>query len=141
MRSNAKTVREYLDALPDDRRKALARIRALIKKAAPGVTEDMTYGMPSYVLGEPLFGLASQKGYMAFYVCDTDVVAAHRAGLGRVNCGKSCIRFRRLDDLPLAVIERIIDDTVSRARGREAAGGSAPHAAREPAAKSRRSRS
>ncbi len=116
MRSNAKTVREYLAALPDDQRKALTRLRALIKKAAPGATENMTYGMPSYFLGGPIFGLASQKGYMALYVCDTDVVAAHRSGLRGLDCGKSCIRFRRLDDLPLAVITRIIEDTVRRAR-------------------------
>jgi uncharacterized protein YdhG (YjbR/CyaY superfamily) len=108
MQSKATTVDAYLAELPADRRDALSRLRALIKKHAPGATEAMAHGMPAYSVGELLFGLASQKQYLALYVCETDVVVAHRARLGKLDCGKSCIRFKKLADLPLDVVTDIV---------------------------------
>lgn len=64
----------------------------------------MKYGMP--VFGD-ICALASQKHYMALYV-DVDIVEAHRAQLGKLNCGKCCIRFKRSEDLPMDVIESVL---------------------------------
>ncbi len=108
MQSRAKTAKDYLDELPDDRRNALSKLRTLIRKAAPAATEGMEYGMITYSMGELLFGLAAQKGYMAIYVCDTAVVDVHRQRLGKLNCGKGCIRFKKLDDLPLDAVTDIL---------------------------------
>ncbi|MDB6024838.1 MAG: hypothetical protein JWM68_1061 [Verrucomicrobiales bacterium] len=113
MQSKAKTVNEYLAELPPERRAALSTLRALIRKTVPGVIESMQYGMPGYVIGEVMLGLASQKHYMAFYCCDT-VVDNYRSLLGKLNCGKSCIRFKNLEELPLDVIATIIRDIVKR---------------------------
>ena len=114
MKSQAKTVWAYLEELPEDRRKALSRLCALIREIAPDAVEGMQYGMASYTMGELLFGLGSQKAHMALYVCDAEAVEAHRTGLGKLNCGKGCIRFRKLDDLPLDVVSAILKDAFAR---------------------------
>jgi uncharacterized protein YdhG (YjbR/CyaY superfamily) len=109
MTSNASTISEYLEELPADRRAALSQVRALIHRVAPGTAEAMKYGLPSF--GE-LCALASQKNYMALYVCETDIVKAHLAQLGKVSCGKGCIRFKRIEDLNLDTVELIFKDVL-----------------------------
>jgi len=101
MKSQAKTVAAYLDALPDDRRTASKTLRALIKKTVPQASEGMKYGMPTYTQDEVLYAFASQKNYMALYICAGNVVNAHRKELGKLSCGEACIRFRKRDELPL----------------------------------------
>jgi uncharacterized protein YdhG (YjbR/CyaY superfamily) len=114
MQSKATTVKDYLDELPEDRRKALSKVRTLIRKVATSAVEGMQYGMIGYTMGEILFGLASQKGYMALYVCDSAAVDIHRSRLGKLNCGKSCIRFRKLEDLPLDAVADILAEAYGR---------------------------
>ena len=105
MTSKATTISQYLEELPPDRRAALGELRALIHRVAPKTVEAMKYGLPSF--GE-LCALASQKNYMALYVCESDIVKAHLAQLGKVSCGKGCIRFKRIADLNLGVVESLL---------------------------------
>jgi hypothetical protein len=74
----------------------------------------MQFGMIGYTLGTMLFGLGSQKNYMALYVCDTEAVDLHRERLGKLNCGKGCIRFRSLDELPLDAVTDILAEALRR---------------------------
>jgi uncharacterized protein YdhG (YjbR/CyaY superfamily) len=125
MQSDATTVAEYLAGLPDDRRAALEAVRQTILANLPaGYEEAMNWGMivyqvplaryPNTYNGQPLAyaGLASQKNHMAVYLtgiyADDDArrrfEAAYRATGKRYDVGKSCVRFRKLDDLPLALI-------------------------------------
>jgi hypothetical protein len=131
MKSDATTVKEYLDSLPEDRRTAIAAVRRAIRKQLPqGYREGMQYGMISYYIplrrypdtynGQPLSlaALASQKRHMAVYLNNVysdpaiqrDFEEAYRATGKRLDMGKSCVRFRRLDDLPL----ELIGETVAR---------------------------
>jgi uncharacterized protein YdhG (YjbR/CyaY superfamily) len=105
MQSKASTVSEYLEELPPDRRSALTEIRALIHRVDPKAVEAMQYGLPAF--GD-LCALASQKNYMSLYVCESDLVKAHLAQLGKVSCGKGCIRFKRLADLNLTAVESML---------------------------------
>lgn len=128
--SSASTVKEYLDSLPEDRRKAMTAVRRVIRKnLAKGFKEGMQYGMIGYYIplkrypetynGQPLgvVGLASQKGHMSLYLmcvyADSDTEKAFAdawAKTGkRLNMGKSCVRFKKVEDLALDVIA----DTVS----------------------------
>jgi uncharacterized protein YdhG (YjbR/CyaY superfamily) len=92
----------------------LKQLRSFLQKRLPDAEEDMRYGMPSYVNGEHVVvTMASQKNYMSLYM-DMELVAARRDELGDLNCGKSCIRFKRLDELPLPVIGEILDETVEK---------------------------
>ena len=105
MQSKATTIDDYLAELPAERRAALCDVRALIHRVAPKTMEAMQYGLPAF--GD-LCALASQKNYMALYVCEGDIVKAHLAQLGKVSCGKGCIRFKRLTDLNLGAVESIL---------------------------------
>ena len=71
----------------------------------------------------PLVALAAQKNYMAFYVCaviDGQYVAeVNKNKLGKVNIGKSCIRFKKFDDLNLETIKEILKDLNSRYKSGE----------------------
>lgn len=132
MQSNATTVTEYLDELPPERRAAIAAVRDTILANLPdGYEEAMNWGMITYQVpletypdtynGQPLqyAALASQKRHMAVYL--TAVYASdeareaflddYRATGKKLDVGKSCVRFKRLDDLPLALIGKTIAAT------------------------------
>jgi uncharacterized protein YdhG (YjbR/CyaY superfamily) len=125
MRSEAKSVDDYLAELPEERRRALEAVRAVILEQLPdGYRETMNWGMIAYEVPlaaypdtynkQPLMlaALASQKNYMAVYL--SAIYAddgererfedEYRKSGKRFDAGKSCVRFRRLDDLPLEVI-------------------------------------
>ena len=127
--SRAATPSAYLAELPPDRRKALTTVRAVIRKHLPrGFAEAMDYGMICYHVplsrfsetynGKPLCmaALASQKQYMSLYLMNIYGDPAmrrwfergYRASGKRLDVGKSCIRFRSLDDLPLPVVAQAI---------------------------------
>ena len=111
MQSKAATISEYLEELPADRRSALNELRALIRRVAPQAEEWMQYGLPAF--GD-VCALASQKNYIALYVCEGDIVKAHLPQLGKVSCGKGCIRFKRLADLKLSSVESILREVLER---------------------------
>lgn len=125
MQSKATTVKEYLDELPEDRRETISAVRKEILKRLPkGYEEAMNWGMISYQVpletcpdtynGQPLLyaALASQKNHMAVYLsgiymseeASKNFEARYRATGKRFDVGKSCVRFRKLTDLPLDVV-------------------------------------
>ena len=125
MRSDAATVEEYLASLPEERHGVIATVReAVLAHLPPGYEETMSWGMISYEVplstypdtynGKPLMyaALASQKNHMAVYLsaiyADADArerfEAEYRATGKRYDVGKSCVRFRRLEDLALDVV-------------------------------------
>ena len=132
MQSQAKTVGAYLAELDDDRRAAISGVRAVILSNLPsGYEEVMQFGMITYVVPfsvlaktynrQPLMylALASQKNYMSLYLtnvyADGEILAWFRerylATEKKLNMGKSCLRFKKLDDLPLELIGEVIAKT------------------------------
>lgn len=107
------SVDDYLRNLEPARKTALGRVRQLVLDTVPGITETMKYRMPTYELNEVVCAFASQKNYMSLYM-DTGLVEQHKEALQHLNCGKSCIRFRRLDELPLETIKQILKETVQQ---------------------------
>jgi uncharacterized protein YdhG (YjbR/CyaY superfamily) len=105
-------VDEYLESLTPERRAALAELRSLVFEVAPDAVETMKYRMPTYEYGDSvLCAFASQKHYMSLYM-DTGIVEKHREELTGLSIGKSCIRFRKMDQLPLGTIKRMLEETV-----------------------------
>lgn len=126
----ANDVEGYLEALPEDRREALLAVRAVIVANLPsGYQESMTWGMPTYEVpfatypdtynGKPFMyaAFADQKRYMSLYLMGVYQTAAtglrfreaFEAEMGRPpDMGKSCLRFRTLDELPLDLIGTVI---------------------------------
>ena len=69
----------------------------------------MLYGVPTFhINGQPLFALASQKDYISFYLMPKEMLSAFAHDLRTRNCGKSCIRFKRLEQEDMALLERIV---------------------------------
>jgi uncharacterized protein YdhG (YjbR/CyaY superfamily) len=129
MQSKAKTVEEYLEELPADRRKAMNELRNVILKNLPeGFKECMTYGMVGYVIPHSLYppgyhvdpklplgliSIASQKNFIALYHMGiygspkllkwfTDEYA--RQVKTRLDMGKACIRFKNPDQIPYKLV-------------------------------------
>ena len=142
MQSKAATVEEYLGELSDDRRAAVSAVRDVINEHLPeGYVETVDWGViawnvpleiePDTYNGKPLCyaAVASQKNYMSVYLMglysDGPELAWFKQqyadrGL-RLDMGKSCVRFRRLDDLPLDILGESIgmipvDEFVARSK-------------------------
>ncbi len=129
MQSDATTVEEYLAELEPDRKEPVSALRDVILENLPdGYEEVMQYGMISYVVptsiladtynGQPLMyaALASQKRHMSLYLTNVygdegsaEWFRKRYAESGKkLNMGKSCVRFRKLEDLPLEVVGEAI---------------------------------
>jgi uncharacterized protein YdhG (YjbR/CyaY superfamily) len=111
--STNKAVEQYLQALPPDRKEALNKVRRLIFETVPEIEETMRYNMPTYEKDEVVCALASQKHYISLYM-DVELVEEHKKELKHLDVGKSCIRFKRIDDLPLDAVKEILQETVIR---------------------------
>lgn len=117
MRTNVGTVSAYLEALPDERRKALETLRAMIEKAAPQAKPTMKYGLPTWEWNGPVFALASRPKDMEIYVNEADLVAKRKRTLGDVEVGTTSVRFKRIEDLNLAVLAGLLADAAERRKG------------------------
>jgi uncharacterized protein YdhG (YjbR/CyaY superfamily) len=119
----AKSVSEYIGMLEPDRRKAIEFMHGFIQKTAPSLKPHFAYNMLGYgsfkyknykkeIVDWPTVALASQKNYMSLYVCaveDGDYIAEkNKDKLGKVSVGKSCIRFKKLEDLNLDEVGKVI---------------------------------
>ena len=105
-------VEEYLESLERERRAALTELRSLVLETVPEAVETMRYRMPTYDYKDHMLcAFASQKHYMSLYM-DTDIVDKHTEELAHLDLGKSCIRFRSLDQLPLDTIRLMLEETV-----------------------------
>ena len=130
--SKETTPAAYLASLPDDRRKVIAAVRAVVKKRLPkGYVETMNWGMLSYEIPlsrypdtynkQPLMylALAAQKNNYALYMTSVSgdkalmskLAAAYKAAGKKLDMEKSCLRFKALEDLPLDVIGDIVAST------------------------------
>jgi uncharacterized protein YdhG (YjbR/CyaY superfamily) len=107
-------VDEYLENLAPERRSALMELRELVLTTVPEAEEMLKYRMPTYEYAEGvLCAFASQKHYMSLYM-DTELVERHRQELTGLDVGKSCIRFRKLEKLPLDTVRTILLETVEK---------------------------
>jgi uncharacterized protein YdhG (YjbR/CyaY superfamily) len=129
MQSKAATVEQYIAELPEDRKQAVTELRKLIIKNLPkGFKEGMGYGMMGYYIPHsiypagyhcspkdplPFAGMASQKNSINFYHMGiymdpkllkwfTDEYA--KTGLGKLDMGKSCMRFKKPENIPYKLI-------------------------------------
>ena len=130
--SKAATVEQYLAELPEERREVVSTVREMVLRNLPeGYRETMSFGMIGYGIPlerypdtynkQPLayVGLAAQKNYYALYLMgpyvesrqEKELREAFAAAGKKLDMGKSCIRFKKLHDLPLDALGRIIAST------------------------------
>ncbi|MES2593205.1 MAG: DUF1801 domain-containing protein [Bacteroidota bacterium] len=129
MQSKATNVQEYIDTLPDDRKSAITELRKVILKNLPkGFSEGMGYGMIGYVVPHtlypdgyhcdpklplPFLSIASQKNFIAVYhmgmyadknLLDWFTSEFPNHSKAKLDMGKSCIRFKKMDQIPYKLI-------------------------------------
>jgi uncharacterized protein YdhG (YjbR/CyaY superfamily) len=129
MTSAAKTVNDYIQQLPEERKHAFEKLRISISKSLPkGFEESMAYGMITYVVPKsiypdgyhcdpkiplPFVSIASQKNFIALYhmgiyaepkLLEWFVAEYPKHSKRKLDMGKSCIRFKYLDDIPFELI-------------------------------------
>ena len=140
VQSNAETVEEYIAELPPERAAVIEEVRELVLASLPdGIEESINFGMIAYEVplarypdtynGEPLMyaALAAQKHHYALYLhsvyaddeVEADLRSAYREAGVKLDAGRSCVRFKGLDQLlPDAVAEAIgaitVDEFIAR---------------------------
>lgn len=121
--TKAATVDEYLAAVPGERKEAVLFLHEFIQKTAPSLKPHFAYNMLGYgsfpyrnykkeMIQWPVVALANQKNYISVYVCAVDkgeyVAEKSKEKLGKVSVGKSCIRFKKIEDLNLPELAKVI---------------------------------
>lgn len=123
MRIDAKNSEDYISKLTEPRKSEIKKLNTLIHKSAPKLKETMAFGMIGYGPyhykyasgreGEWVqVALASQKNYISLYVsCTIDgkyLAETYKGKLPKASIGKSCIRFKKLEDVDQKVVEEIL---------------------------------
>ena len=112
MKSDAKTVDEYLTEVPEKRLEALKSIRELCLTNLPDHEESMVYNMPSYKRNNQVeIAFASQKQHICVYVLIHEVMLNNEEGLKGLNHGKGCIRYSNPDKIDFDFIAELIKQT------------------------------
>lgn len=129
MKIPAKTIEDYYDSVPEDRREIMSKVRKEISKNLPkGFAEVLNYGMPSWVVPHslypagyhcdpklplPFLSIASQKNFIALYhmgiYANPDLMKWFttefpKHSSAKLDMGKSCIRFKKPEHVPVKLI-------------------------------------
>lgn len=108
-RSTVSSIDAYIAAFPPEAQKALEELRALINATAPGVTERISYGMPTFDLnGRHLVYFAGWKRHIGLYPVTAGVAEAFREELAPYASGKGSLQFPLGKPLPTDLIRRIV---------------------------------
>ena len=112
---------EYIDGLEEPRRSEIAQLDNLIRETAPDLERHVYSGMLGYGTyhyeyesghegDAPIVSLASRARYISLYA-NVGVADRHREELPKADIGKSCIRFKRLDDVDRDVLSAVVRET------------------------------
>lgn len=119
----ATSIKEYIDSIDEPRKNQIIELDKFIKKTIPTLKPHFAYNMLGYGSfhyknksgGEgdwPVVALASQKNYISVYVCAVEnkryIAETYKEKLPKTSIGKSCIRFKKLEDLDLNVLGEIL---------------------------------
>jgi uncharacterized protein YdhG (YjbR/CyaY superfamily) len=118
----ARTVDEYLAAVPEDARLALEKLRKTIKAAAPHATELISYQIPMYKYHGLLVGFAAFKNHCSFFV-GTKNIATYQDELKSYATSKGTIRFTADQPLPATLVKKLVKAHVAENEARSSKKG------------------
>ena len=104
----------YLEALPQDVRSALERLRGIIRETAPECTERVSYGIPIFRLDRDLVGLSAAKDHCSLHTMSPSLMSAMAEELADVKVSGATIHFAPEDPLPRELVERIVQERMKR---------------------------
>ncbi len=132
MQSKAQTVEAYLKEIPAERQASMQKLSSICRIELKGFEEVISYGMIGYVVPKtiypagyhctpelplPFVNIASQKNFIALYhmgvygsskLLDWFVAEYPKHAKGKLDMGKSCIRFKKMDDIPFTLIQELL---------------------------------
>lgn len=133
MQYKADSPEDYISQLPEERKAPMTKLHNLIKNHMPkGLESGMGYGMPAYFVPKtiypagyhckpfpplPFINLASQKNFIALYhsglyakkeLYDWFVAEYPKHAKYKLDMGKSCVRFKKMEDIPYDLIEQLL---------------------------------
>ncbi|HEX8286020.1 MAG TPA: DUF1801 domain-containing protein [Pyrinomonadaceae bacterium] len=114
MPDGALTFKQYLAELPPERRGEVERVWRVVRESVPGgYAEEIGPKFLSFKAGDDWYvALANQKNYISLYLMPLYVFPELRGKLDaagkNLKCGKSCVNFKRADELPLGVVAEIV---------------------------------
>ena len=133
MKSEAKTPKQYVEELPEERKEAVEKLRKVILKKLPkGFEEEMSYGMIGYVVPHsiypngyhcdpklplPFMTIASQKNFIALHhmgiyanpkLLEWFVTEYPKHCKTKLDMGKGCIRFKKADQIPFDLVAELV---------------------------------
>lgn len=113
----------YIDSIEEPRKSQIIELDKFIQKSVPTLKPNFLYNMLGYgafpylnykkqLIDWPVIALANQKNYMSLYVCSVYkgqyLAEKYKNKLGKVSIGKSCIRFKKIDDLDLKILQTLL---------------------------------
>jgi uncharacterized protein YdhG (YjbR/CyaY superfamily) len=118
MKSKARSVQAYIAASPPESRKALKEMRGLIRAAAPGATEKISYGIPAFNLnGKYLAYIAGWKKHISLYPVTSGVARKLKDEIKPYRTGKGTLQFPIAERMPKGLIRRILKVRVAEVTG------------------------
>ncbi len=127
--SKENDIDSYIAAVPADRKDAIVFLHNFIQEVAPKLEPHFASNMLGYGsfpyknykkedIEWPTIALANQKQYISIYVCSVDdgqyIAEKYKNDLGKVSVGKSCIRFKKLEDLNLTTLKKVIKEAAKK---------------------------
>lgn len=124
-KTKASTIEEYLESVPDNRQEIVRFFHDFIKKTVPKLKPHFANNMIGYgsfpylnykkeEISWPTIALDNQKNYVSIYACSVDVgqyvAEKYQDKLGKVSVGKSCIRFKKIEDVDLKVLATVLKE-------------------------------
>lgn len=125
-KNDADSIEKYLANVPPERQQIINFMHEFIQKSVPSLKPHFAYNMLGYGSFEyfdkrakenkrwPIVALANQKNYISLYVCAVRggryLAEEYKDTLGKVNTGRSCIRFKKLEDLNLDVLTELLKE-------------------------------
>ena len=106
----------YLARLPEARRERALALHGLILSLFPQAAVSLGYRMPTYRLGGEFVAWASMQRHLALYTCSAERIAGFRARHPEVAAGRTCLRFRDSQRLPLADLAQVVRNALAPGR-------------------------
>jgi uncharacterized protein YdhG (YjbR/CyaY superfamily) len=117
-RSTAKTIDDYIAGFPPEIQQVLEELRSLIRAAAPGATETISYAIPTFDLnGKHLVHFAGYAGHIGLYPAPSGL-EAFQEELKPYRSGKGSVQFPLDRPLPTDLIRRIVEFRVEETTGK-----------------------
>jgi uncharacterized protein YdhG (YjbR/CyaY superfamily) len=117
--ASARTVDDYLAALPEEARATLEKLRKVIKAAAPNATEGISYQMPMYKQHGMLVGFAAFKNHCSFFP-GAKALVDHKDELKAYGTSKGTIRFPIGKPLPATLVKKLVKERIAENENRAA---------------------